>query len=140
MIVPTSSGGSQTTISALNPEASPSFRLLVFLKHGITFRDLIHQIDILKDQAAHKKLMVVHRYYGRLLFKHGFRELKLRFELDFQILTQGLDFGLKELTPEELAECLDEICPCGRHKHSSEYLKKLRTRMKKACDLAIERG
>ena len=46
---------------------------------------------------------------------------------------QGLSFGLEKLTPDELKQCLDEICPCGQW-HSTEYLKKLRGRIKQACN------
>ena len=59
--------------------------------------------------------------------------LKMKFSLThFGIIVQGLDFGLKKLNEEELAECLDEICPCSRT-HSADYLKKLRAQMMRAC-------
>jgi len=117
----------------VNPEASGLFRTLVFLKYGITFRELIRQINIEKSSAAHRKLMLVHRLYWRSLTKEQFEDLKLKFKLDhFQIITHGLDFGLGELDEYELAECLDRICPCLK-KHSSSSLKKLRTGIKKAC-------
>jgi hypothetical protein len=104
--------------------------MLVFLKHGITFRELIRQIDIDKDPSAHRKLMAVLRIYWRLLSGVEFKDLKLKFELDhFGIITQGVDFGIDKLTPDESAACLDEICPCWQ-RHSLEYLKKLRTRIK----------
>jgi hypothetical protein len=62
------------------------------------------------------------------------RSLKLKFGWDhFRIVTQGLDFGLDELTPDELAECLNEICPCGRKKHSAEYLKKVRSLIRRVA-------
>ena len=38
-----------------NPEASSIFRTIVFLKYGITFRELIRQIDFDKKPDAHKK-------------------------------------------------------------------------------------
>ena len=116
-----------------NPESSAIFRQMVFLKYGITFRDLIHQIDIEKNPRAHRKLMAVHRDFWRLQSGRRFENLKLKFSYKhFQILADGFDFGVDKLTPDELADCLDEICPCGQ-KHSPEYLKKLRTRIKQAC-------
>jgi hypothetical protein len=118
-----------------NPESSGIFRILVFLKHGVTFRELIQQIDIDKNPSAHRKFMAVHRIYWRLLSGIEFKDLNLKFELDhFGIIMQGVDFGIDKLTPDELAACLDEICPCGKKKHSLEYLKKLRTRIKQACN------
>jgi hypothetical protein len=40
----------------------------------------------------------------------------------------GFDFGMADLTPEELADCFDAICDCGKE-HSPENLRKLRTRI-----------
>lgn len=117
-----------------NPESSGVFRMLVFLKHGTTFRELVRQIDIDKNPNAHQQLMAVHRDYWRLLSGVQFEDFRLKFGFDhFQIIIQGFDFGLQKLAPADLAECLDEICPCGQ-KHSLEYLKKLRTRIKQACN------
>ena len=117
-----------------NPEASFLFRTLVFLKYGVTFSELIRQIDVDKSDSAHRKVMTVHRLYWRVLNGTCLpQDLKLKFSRDhFDIITQGFDFGLAQLTPEELAECLDEICPCEQ-RHSPEYLKKLRTRIRQAC-------
>jgi hypothetical protein len=47
-------------------------------------------------------------------------------------LTQGIDLGLDNLTPFELSDCLNEICPCGQ-RHSPQYYKKRRTWLKQAC-------
>jgi hypothetical protein len=139
MIVPPAASQARgMTIYPENPESSPVFRRLVFLKFGITFRELIRQIDIEKNNAAHRKLMGVHRDYWRLLSGVAFTNFKLKFNWDhFDIITQGLDFGINTLTADELSECFDEICPCGRE-HSPEYLKKLRARIMKACDGLIE--
>ena len=115
----------------VNPEGSPLFRMLVFLKHGVTFRELIRQVDIEKSQAAHRKLISVHRDYWRILTGAKFHDLKLKFNWDhFEVITHGLDFGLDGLDEYELADCLDEICPC-RLKHSPTYLKKLRMTIKR---------
>jgi hypothetical protein len=133
--------GQELTIYPENPESSGFFRKIVFLKYGITFSELVWQIDIEKNDAAHRKLMAVHRDYWRLLSGRSLpRDFKLKFSMDhFDILTSGLDFGLEKLAPEELASCLNEICPCGQ-KHSDEYIKKLRTRIKRACQRIIEDG
>jgi hypothetical protein len=86
-----------------------------------------------KDEAAHRKLMAVHKDYWRLQTGLTFQDFKLKFSLDhFQIITDGLDFGLGKLTHYELADCLGEICPCLQ-KHSPEYLKKVRARMLQLC-------
>jgi hypothetical protein len=134
LTVPPTPSGRDVAFYPLNPELSPIFRDIVFLKYGITFRELIWQIDIEKNDAAHRKLMAVHRDYWRLIRGKHFKDFKLKFSLNhFQILTSGFDFGLDKLTPNELADCLDKICPCSQ-KHSPEYLKKLRTRIRQACE------
>jgi len=135
--LPSTSVGENAIAYPENPEASPMFRKLVFLKYGVTFRELIRQIDIERSAAAHRKLMAVHRDYWRLLNGGLLRDFKLKFSSDhFDIITHGLDFGFNKLTSDELAECLDEICPCEQ-RHSPEYLKKLRPRIRKASALAF---
>lgn len=132
-IVPPVPIGTDALFYPENPESSPIFRKLVFLKYGITFRELIHEIDLNKNPAAQRRLMAVHRDFWQVQLGRGYRDLKLKFSMDhFDLITQGLDFGLDKLTSDELAECLDEICPCAQ-RHSPEYLKKLRAQVKKAC-------
>lgn len=114
-----------------NPESCSFFRYLVFLKYGITFRELVCQVE--RDPSAYRKLMRVHEDYRRFRWGTSLDSLRMKFNLThFQMIVQGFDFGLRELGEEELAECLDEICPCSQ-RHSSDYLKKLRTRIIKAC-------
>jgi hypothetical protein len=126
-------GGQSNGVYPQNPESAGIFRLLVFLKHGITFRELIGQMDVDKNPAAHRKLLAVHRDYWRMISGIPHSDLRLKFGFDhFQIIVQGFDFGLHKLAPADLAECLDNICPCEQ-KHSLEYIKKLRTRIKQAC-------
>jgi hypothetical protein len=122
---------------AVNPEASSFFRDLVFLKFGMTYRELITQME--KDEGAHRKLLRVHQDFYRFRWSgNGFRNLRLKFNLDhFQLLVQGLDFGLDTLNEWELGTCFNEICPCAQ-RHSGEYLKKLRARAKKYCAQVFE--
>jgi hypothetical protein len=130
---PEAASDEERSTMPVNPESSPFFWQLVFMKHGITFRELICQMEIHKRPAAHRKLMAVHRDYWKLITK-GPADLKLTFKWDhFSLIIQGLDFGLDQLTPDELADCLDEICPCGL-RHFPGYIKKVRTRIKQACD------
>lgn len=114
-----------------NPESSSMFRTLVFLKYGVTFRELVCELE--RDPRAYKKWMHVHADYHRFRWGRPPEKLKMKFNLThFGIIIQGLDFGLKKLNEEELAECLDEICPCSQP-HSADYLKKLRAQMIRAC-------
>lgn len=140
-VIPPESQGHGIVIHPENPESSAMFRKIVFLKYGITFRELIWQIDIERNATAQRKLMAVHHDYWRLLSGRSLpKDFKLKFNVDhFDILTSGLDFGLDKLTPDELADCLGQICPCSQ-KHSAEYLKKLRSRMKQAWERIIAGG
>jgi hypothetical protein len=56
---------------------------------------------------------------------------KLKFKTDrdhFMLMVAGLDLGLEALTPYELANCFDALCPCGME-HDPENLAKLRRRI-----------
>jgi len=44
------------------------------------------------------------------------------------LLVLGLHLGLSELTAEELADCFEEVCPCGKF-HDADALKKQRGRL-----------
>lgn len=124
---------------AQNPEASSIFRTLVFLEHGITFRELITRSETAQKAAeareAHDMLLRVHRDWYRMRWGgRSFGAMKLRFNLDhFGIILGGIDYGLEKLNEAEVAECLDDICPCGRWKHSVAYLKKLKGEILAAC-------
>jgi hypothetical protein len=117
------------------PESSVFFRELVFLKYGITYRELMVELEKDKSKSNYRKLMGVHEDFHRLRTgTAGFDGLKLKFNMThFQIMVQGLDFGLLDVNEGELAACFDKICPCAQ-RHSVEYLKKFRTRVKRACE------
>jgi hypothetical protein len=123
-----------------NPEACSFFRALVFLKYGVTFRELVTQLE--GNPRAHRKWLRVHEDYYRLRSgKRSLDNLQLRFNLThFQVIERGLAFGLKKLNQWELADCFDEVCPCGSQQHSAEYLGKLRTRITKALKSLRQRN
>jgi hypothetical protein len=122
---------------AVNPEASAFFRDIVFLKYGLTFRELVLLSE--SDPEAHRKLIRVHYDFYRFRWGRGSNDLKLKFNLlHFSLIVQGLDFGLEKLNEIELASCFDEICPCAQT-HSGEYLKKLRVRVRRTCQDLISR-
>jgi hypothetical protein len=127
-------GGEPGRGYAVNPESSGIFRNLVYLLLGTTFRELITELE--KTPRAYSKLLKVHNAYYRLrLGKASYSDLKLKFHNDhFSIMVQGLDFGLDQLNEWQLADCFDEICPCGRWRHSVGSLSKFRTSVKRACE------
>jgi hypothetical protein len=51
------------------------------------------------------------------------------------LLELGLDLGLSAVTPEELADCFDAVCPCGKV-HDADALKKQRSRKQKSIQKA----
>ena len=51
------------------------------------------------------------------------------------LLELGLDLGLSIMGPEELADCFDIVCPCGKV-HDADALKKQRSRKQKAIQKA----
>jgi|SRR5581483_10543068 len=123
---------------AQNPEANSIFRTLVFLEHGITFRELVTRSEAQKGEEAreaHDMLLRVHRDWYRMRWEgRSFEAMKLRFNMDhFGIILDGIDYGLEKLDEAELAECLDDICPCGREKHSPDYIKKLKIEILRVC-------
>jgi hypothetical protein len=129
-------GGKPGFAYAQNPESSGLFRTLAFLKHGVTFRSLV--VDIEKNGHGYEKLLQVHQDYYRLMSGQlPMDRLKLKFNLNhFSIIVQGFDFGLDQLNEIELAACLDVICPCAE-RHSEEYFRKLRARIWKVCQKII---
>jgi hypothetical protein len=55
--------------------------------------------------------------------------LKSETDIDhFDLMMAGLDLGLAAFAPEELADCFDALCPCGKV-HDPENLSELRKRI-----------
>lgn len=52
-----------------------------------------------------------------------------------ELMELGLNLGLDALTDEELADCFDEFCKCGKD-HDPDALKKQRTRVRKQLEAA----
>jgi hypothetical protein len=52
-----------------------------------------------------------------------------------EIIELGLNLGLAKLTDEELADCFDECCGCGKD-HDPDALKKQRARVRKQLEVA----
>jgi hypothetical protein len=106
--------------------------------HWMRFREPF-SIALHKEQAGD---MVALRRIQRAIEDHE----RLRFgkgpikapktDLDHDALfVIGLDLGLNELTDEELADCFDAVCPCGKS-HDADALDKQRDRKKKELQKA----
>lgn len=86
------------------------------------------------DMSALKRILRTTEDHERIRFRKGIKpaqgdpEHALLFEV-------GLDLGLSALTAEELADCFEAICPCGKE-HDADALKKQRFRKQKALQKA----
>jgi hypothetical protein len=86
---------------------------------ALRIHKLTWQIGTLKSPAAHRKLTAVHRDCWKMT-SGGHTDLKLEFNWDhFPTITDFLNFGFDRFTPEELADCFDEICPCGLRRQNT---------------------
>jgi hypothetical protein len=74
--------------------------------------------------------------YGKL---HA-EELKTKYDREHRnLIMMGLDFGIENLTAEELADFANDECPCGSRDHAPENLRKLRSRVLAAREWNVAR-
>jgi hypothetical protein len=109
-------------------------------RYGKTFKQLLEE-DRDGVRQSSMRVVVVNRDYQ--LWRYG--ELdpeKMKFKPDREhqvMLLYGLNFGMESLSPEELADCFDELCPCGKT-HFPDNLRKLRSRVTQFLDANASRG
>lgn len=85
------------------------------------------------DLQAYRRVMRVGEDYQRHQFNKGPIKPAKGDPDHSALLEMGLDMGLNELTPEDLADCFDVICPCGKS-HDADALKKQRLRIRTAFE------
>lgn len=111
---------------------------LAFNKFGKSIIELISG-DAAGDEASSRQLLSVHRDYQA--WRYGKLDVdKMRFKFDSHhilIMQAGLELGLRGLSPNELADCYDEVCNCQKP-HDPENMNKLRTRVIKIMDRLVE--
>ena len=102
---------------------------LCWFKYNKTLTQLLRE----RDSGNLKAI----KQFNRLIlefdkWQYGYTDpnkLKFKTNLDhFDLMIAGLDLGIEMLSPEELADCFDELCPCGKE-HDPELLAKLRKRI-----------
>jgi hypothetical protein len=102
---------------------------LAFNKFGKSIVELIES-DAAGDEKSSRQLLSVQKAYQD--WRYGKLDInKMRFKFDshhIQIMQTGLELGLRNLSPAELADCYDELCNCGKS-HDPENINKLRTRV-----------
>jgi hypothetical protein len=84
---------------------------------------------------AHKKVHRLKDDLWRLLHKRGLIEPFKGNSRHSELMELGLNLGLDTLTDEELADCFDEFCKCGKD-HDPDALKKQRARVRKQLEAA----
>jgi hypothetical protein len=67
------------------------------------------------------------------------RRFKTNYDHDV-IFSSGWGHGLENLWEEELAECFQEFCPCGRDEHDGHALRMQRDRMFRALTVACRKS
>jgi len=102
---------------------------LAFNKFGKSIGEL-KDGDAAGDEKSSRQLLSVQKAYQD--WRYGKLDIiNTRFKLDshhIQIMQAGLELGLRDLSPNELADCYDEVCNC-RESHDPENMNKLRTRV-----------
>jgi len=84
---------------------------------------------------AHKKVQRVRDDYWRATHARQSLEPFKENPDHCELLELGWNLRLRRLSAEELADCFDELCPCGEV-HDPDALKKLRARVRKRFDSA----
>jgi hypothetical protein len=120
-----------TTIS----EEHYIFHWLCWFKYNKPYKQLMEEYKG-GDFRAAKQLHQLNLEFDKWRFgKTDPNKLKFKTNLDhFDLVAAGLELGIESLTPNELAECFDKLCPCGGP-HFPENLSKLRKRIMKAFPL-----
>ena len=88
------------------------------------------------DLKAHKQLVRARDEFWQA--QRGFRVLPFKVhEIHSDLLELGFGLGLAKLSAEELAECFNSVCPCGKE-HDADAMKKQRRRIQKQLESALE--
>jgi hypothetical protein len=110
-----------------------------FFKRNRTPRWLAIAREKEGDLRAHEQLVRAEDEFWRLLNGHG---PVPPFKVDqphTDLLELGLHLGLKVLSAEELADCFDEVCPCGKT-HNADALKKQKARVLKDLEATFSQS
>ena len=108
-------------------EAAGLLKWLHFERHGEALDKTVMQANAGNLDALHK---LQRTQEDAFRIQHGRGPLK-KFQGDpyhRDLLQIGLCFGMEKLTSEELADCFEEYCPCGKE-HDADALKKQRGRL-----------
>jgi hypothetical protein len=102
---------------------------LCWFKYNKTYSQLLKEREA-GNLKAIKQFHNINLEFDKWQFGHlDPNKLKFKTDIDhFDLMMAGLDLGLATCTAEQLADCFDDLCPCGKE-HDPENLKKLRERI-----------
>jgi hypothetical protein len=111
------------------PREALKFYLICVLRTGVTYPVLNAKAEG-GDVVSRKKLLRVKElYYDVISGKKAFDRLRFKWDMHHvDLLTNGLSYGVATLNANELSDCFDNICLCGKV-HLPDNLKKLRQRI-----------
>jgi hypothetical protein len=109
-------------------------------RYGKTFKQLLEE-DRSGVRQSSMRVLAVGRDYQRWRYRETDPEnIAFKMDREHQVLIQyGLSFGIESISAEELADCFNELCPCGKT-HFPENLRKLRARVVEFLDAARDRA
>jgi hypothetical protein len=110
---------------------------LAFNKFGKSIGELMEG-DATGDEKSSRQLMSVQKAYQDWRYgKLDVNKMRSKFDSHHILVMQaGLELGLRDLSADELADCYDEMCNCGKP-HDPENTNKLRTRVIKIMDRLV---
>lgn len=101
-------------------------------KYNTTPEELLRKRNAGDFKAARKFIQLCLDYENWAFGKWDARPESFKSKPDHHLLISlGLHFGIQNLTQSELADCFNEICPCGDKEHSEESLRKLRIKIQR---------
>jgi hypothetical protein len=87
------------------------------------------------DLMAHKQLVRARDEFWQA--GHGFKIPQFKVdETHSDLIELGFGLGLPKLSAEELADCFNSVCPCGKE-HDADAMKKQRSRVQKQLQLVL---
>lgn len=103
---------------------------LSWFKFGKTWKQLQQERQAGSYKAGRKMLAVLRDHLDWQFGKLDPNGMRFKTELPhFLIMAFGLDFGLDNLTLNELADCFDALCTCRMETHDPDNLRKLKNRI-----------
>ena len=107
---------------------------LCWRRYGQSLTTLVAE-EKAENLEAHNKVSRLRDDLWHLMHGQGSIELFKGNSRHSELMELGLNLGLDALTDEELADCFDEFCRCGKD-HDPDALKKQRARVRKQLEVA----